>query len=68
MPAPFCGREFVYLMQFTDGNRIDLSIKDISLQKCTVNLDPDEKVILDKDGFFRDAPPVDQAQYNIQPP
>lgn len=68
MPVPFAEREFVYLMQFTDGNRIDLSIKDISLQKCTVNLDTDEKVILDKDGVFKGAPPVDQDQYNIQPP
>lgn len=68
MPAPFGEREYVYLMQFTDGNRIDLSIKAISSQKTKVSLDPDERILLDKDGLFKYAPPVDQTQYNIEPP
>ena len=65
-PTPISEREFVYLMQFTDGNRIDLSVKDIS--KTKANVDPDEKIILDKDALFTNTPPVDQDQYNIQPP
>lgn len=68
MPTPFGSRAFVYLMQFRDGNRIDLSIKAISSQKTKTNLDQDEKIILDKDGVFKDTPLVDQDQYNIVPP
>lgn len=50
-PPPMGGNQFTYLMQFTDGNRIDLKLFPVSLldqfsgESLTI-------VLLDKDGLF----------------
>lgn len=59
---------YAYLMQFCDGNRIDLSIirKEIFLthfleDRLTVPL-------LDKDGFLPQIPPPDDCEYHVKKP
>jgi len=66
-PPPSNNGGFSYLMQFTDGNRIDLGIYPIS--------DPGEcledslvQVLLDKDGIINPLPPASEAGYLPQPP
>ena len=49
---------YVYLMQFMDGNRIDLTLK-------TGTFDPDSQsiILLDKDGTVLPLPPPSEADY-----
>jgi aminoglycoside 6-adenylyltransferase len=58
---------FGYLMQFTDGNRIDLNIfpltKVADLRKDTSSL-----LLLDKDGLMGAFPPADESGYLPNPP
>jgi aminoglycoside 6-adenylyltransferase len=58
---------FTYLMQFTDGNRIDLNLYPIArLQEFahdSLNL-----VLLDKDGFLPPLPPPSDSDYLPKPP
>lgn len=45
-------KPFVYLMQFDDGNRVDLTLADSAeLKKLNDNREP-KKILLDKDGIF----------------
>jgi len=66
-PPPRQDGGYVYLMQFTDGNRIDLGIypldkfRDICLESLSV-------VLLDKDGFLEDIPPASERDYFPKPP
>lgn len=60
-------RQFAYLIQFMDGNRIDLTLESID------SLDSREeeslrKLLLDKDGLFAPFPPSDDRDYMPQPP
>jgi aminoglycoside 6-adenylyltransferase len=65
-PPPMEGDHFQYLMQFSDGNRIDLGIfplhrlKDFVPESLTV-------VLLDKDGLFKWIPPTSDRD-GIPPP
>ena len=58
---------FVYLMQFMDGNRIDLTIYP---QDKLGELPPDSLsvLLLDKDGAIQPFPPPDESGYLPQPP
>lgn len=58
---------FVGLLQFTDGNRIDLTIRSVSEWKDAVYSDKLCKVLLDKDGFLPDITPTDE-DYHAKPP
>lgn len=57
----------VYLMQFTDGNRIDLSIFPLS-RVADITNDSLSIVLLDKDGIVRDLAPASEADYLPKPP
>ena len=66
-PPPVESAGFAYLMQFMDGNRIDLTIFPVA------NLDELEDdsqtiVLLDKDGIIRPFPPASDRDYLPKPP
>ena len=60
-------RKVVYLMQFTDGNRIDLTIETIARWQAD---GPDSLTValLDKDGVLADMPPASEQDYWVKPP
>lgn len=66
-PPPANDGHFVYLMQFTDGNRIDLSF-------CPLNWLQNKKheslsrVLIDKDGIVKDLPPPSDKDFLPQKP
>jgi aminoglycoside 6-adenylyltransferase len=60
-------RHVCYLMQFMDGNRIDLSVYDLaSVDK--LKDDSLTVVLLDKDGLLGGMPPPSESGYLPQPP
>ena len=66
-PPPVQQVSYCYLMQFSDGNRIDLTIFPVD------RLDKWEKdsqtiILLDKDGLFPDVPPASDQGYLPKPP
>jgi aminoglycoside 6-adenylyltransferase len=66
-PPPEDGEHFAYLMQFSDGNRIDLGIFPLHrLDK----FEPESLtvVLLDKDGLFKDMPPSNDRDGIPNPP
>lgn len=58
---------FAYLMQFADGNRIDLGIYPIAQlnERCKDSL---TVVLLDKDGLIGPLPPPNESDYLPKPP
>ena len=66
-PPPMDDSGFAYLMQFTDGNRIDLGIyplvKLIELGKDSLSL-----LLLDKDGINDSFAPASESDYLPKPP
>ena len=61
--------EFVcYLMQFADGNRIDLTIADIKNYEQYCFGDGMAVILLDKDGTLPVLPPQNESAYYITPP
>jgi len=66
-PAENTGH-FIYLMQFTDGNRINLNL--IPLEKIDDLLKPDSlsKLLLDKDNLIGSLPPSNDRDYHIKRP
>ena len=58
---------FVYLMQFTDGNRIDLTLLPVDhideLQEDSLSI-----LLLDKDNRFKPFPSPDESSYLPAPP
>ena len=61
--------EFVcYLMQFADGNRIDLTIADIKNYEQYCFGDGLAAVLLDKDNILPPLPPQNESAYYIAPP
>lgn len=59
---------FVYLIQFTDGNRIDLSITDIrNIGKQTENVEP-RVILLNKDHFTELMPLEKEEAFFIKAP
>jgi len=66
-PPPDQQAGYGYLMQFADGNRIDLGIYPLSslgeLLKDSLTV-----VLLDKDGRIGDIPPMSESGYLPQPP
>lgn len=66
-PPPDPNGRFAYLMQFTDGNRIDLGI--VPLEKSAeVIEDSLTAVLLDKDGLFAAVPSARESDYLPQAP
>jgi aminoglycoside 6-adenylyltransferase len=66
-PLPEPGDHFTYLMQFTDGNRIDLTLVQVE-QVSALKEDSLSILLLDKDGRFPPFPPPSEASYFPQPP
>ncbi len=59
---------FSYLMLFTDGNRIDLTICPITYIDKWVTLDKLVKVLLDKDGLIPTLPDPTDRNYWVKKP
>ena len=58
---------YIYLMQFADGNRIDLTIQSVNNIEFTKK-DTLSEALLDKDGFFSDLPEPTDKGYLPKPP
>jgi aminoglycoside 6-adenylyltransferase len=58
---------FMYLMLFTDGNRIDLNVVPLTHYSSEA-LDSESILLLDKDGFIKPFPPASDSDYHIKPP
>ncbi|MBN2146546.1 MAG: aminoglycoside 6-adenylyltransferase [Anaerolineales bacterium] len=66
-PPPEPGDGYCYLMQFADGNRIDLGINPVEKPDEFVQ-DSHSIILLDKDGRFPDQPPPSDRDYLPKPP
>ena len=66
-PPPSGDGCFVYLMQFADGNRIDLTLYPVD-QLDDFEDDSLSVVLLDKDGIFPSIPPASDRDYLPEPP
>jgi aminoglycoside 6-adenylyltransferase len=64
-PNEDCG--FGYLMQFTDGNRIDLGINPLA-KLNEPGKDSLSLLLLDKDGIVGPLPPASERDYLPKPP
>ncbi|MBI5806726.1 aminoglycoside 6-adenylyltransferase [candidate division TA06 bacterium] len=66
-PQPAGDGNYTYLMQFADGNRIDLSIRHVT-QVNKVTKDSQSISLLDKDGIVETLPLPSDADYLPRPP
>lgn len=57
---------FTWLVQFADGNRLDLHIEPVS--GCNVTKDKLCKILLDKDGLLPEIPPSTDEDYRVKMP
>ena len=60
--------KFPYLMQFVDGNRIDLTLVPVELIKKFVGQDSLSKLLLDKDNCLEEFPPASDKDYLVKKP
>ncbi|HHQ8914086.1 TPA: aminoglycoside 6-adenylyltransferase [Bacillus cereus] len=60
--------KFPYLMQFMDGNRIDLTLIPVELINHFVGQDSLSKLLLDKDNCMEEFPPASDKDYLIKKP
>ena len=58
---------YAYLMQFTDGNRIDLSLYPLA-RLAELERDSQSLLLLDKDGLIAPFPPASDRDYLPEPP
>ncbi|PKO12962.1 MAG: aminoglycoside adenylyltransferase [Chloroflexi bacterium HGW-Chloroflexi-10] len=66
-PAPDSDGHYTYLMQFMDGNRIDLSFYPLE-KMAQVLEDSLTLVLMDKDGCLPQLPPASEDSYLPKPP
>ena len=66
-PPPSNDGGFAYLMQFTDGNRIDLGIYPLAKLDERIK-DSLSLLLLDKDGIIESFPPASESDYLPKPP
>jgi aminoglycoside 6-adenylyltransferase len=66
-PPPRDDGGFAYLMQFTDGNRIDLGLWPLARVK-ELERDSLSLLLLDKDGLIEPFPPPSESGYVPKPP
>lgn len=66
-PSPSRDSSFAYLMQFTDGNRIDLTICSLARRQERTQ-DSLGVLLLDKDGIIAPFAPPDESDYLPEPP
>lgn len=67
LPADKDGK-FPYLMQFMDGNRIDLMLVPVDLINKFIGQDSLSKLLLDKDKCIGEFPPANDNDYMIKKP
>lgn len=68
-PYDYNGRErYTYLMQFTDGNRIDLTLIDITKIKNELENDEPRLILLDKDGYEELQPITNEKAFETEIP
>jgi aminoglycoside 6-adenylyltransferase len=66
-PPPNDDGSFTYLMQFTDGNRIDLGLWPLA-KLDELGRDSLSLLLLDKDGIIGALAPADESDYLPRPP
>jgi aminoglycoside 6-adenylyltransferase len=66
-PPPARNGSYAYLMQFMDGNRIDLTLAPLSMI-AELSSDSQTIVLLDKDGSVPALPPASDRDYLPKPP
>lgn len=66
-PPPDTGGFFSYLMQFADGNRIDLGLFTLAQWKDR-GTDSQSILLLDKNGIIEPFPPASDSDYFPKPP
>jgi aminoglycoside 6-adenylyltransferase len=66
-PPPEINAGFAYLMQFTDGNRIDLTLFPLD-RLAEIEQDSLSLMLLDKDGLIGPLPPASESGYFPKPP
>ncbi len=66
-PPPGDNTGFAYLMQFTDGNRIDLTLCPLA-QLNELEKDSLSVLLLDKDGIIKPLAPSNESDYLPKPP
>ncbi|ARI77153.1 GNAT family N-acetyltransferase [Halobacillus mangrovi] len=67
LPAPLADGRFTYLIQFMDGNRIDMQF--VAVENIEEKLqDSLTEILLDKDQIFPDLPSPSERSYWIKPP
>ncbi len=59
---------YIYLMQFKDGNRIDLSIRDIKDFSQDIQEDSLTRVLINKDNYPVNIPSPNESSYYINKP
>jgi len=59
---------YIYLIQFKNGTRLDLSILDVKDLDKKVYDDSLTKVVLDKDDLLHDIPQANESSYFVQKP
>ena len=59
---------FSYLMQFTDGNRIDLTLVPVTDASTYIDADSQTQIKLDKDGLFPEMPAPSDRDYWVKWP
>ncbi|EHB47886.1 MULTISPECIES: aminoglycoside 6-adenylyltransferase [Paenibacillus] len=68
MFPPDLGNWFSYLMLFTDGNRIDMTLIPIEEKESYSQHDKLIKVLMDKDGTFPEIPEPSDEDYRVKRP
>lgn len=66
-PPPMVDGHFAYLMQFVDGNRIDLTLFPLS-KLNELGRDSLSRLLLDKDGIIAPFPAPNDSDYLPKPP
>jgi aminoglycoside 6-adenylyltransferase len=66
-PPPMNDGHFAYLMQFADGNRIDLTLFPLA-KLHEFERESLSSILLDKDGIFEPLPPPSDSDYLPKPP
>ena len=67
VPSPMNDGRFAYLMQFTDGNRIDLTLFPVA-KLSEFHRESLSLLLLDKDGIFEAFPPPTESDFLPTPP
>lgn len=60
--------QYAYLMQFSDGNRIDLTVREERAAERAAKSDGLTVVLLDKDGRYKGLPAPSAAAYRVRRP